>query len=577
MKKYYIIYLIGILVLFSCQEEYLEKAPLTAVSPETFFKKANDFKIYLNQFYDGLGDRNFGLVNANDWGTDNNILIEPDTHLNGEEIKDVTDNNWNTAYSTIRNINILLENTGDVPFEEIDLYLGEARYFRAWTYFGLLQRFGGVPWISESLDPTEREKLKTPRAPRNVLADSILADLDFAIEHLPPFPKAEPLRLNREAALAFKSRLCLYEGTWEKYHGKAGTPFRVGGSEGTKYLQMAADAALQVINSGYFSIYQEGDESYFNLFNREDFSDNPEVILWRKNGRDLRPNDVSGIISGGIATGGLTRDFIEDYLATDGRPMSLTSLPLADDSLTLVIQNRDPRFAQTIFYPGVIELMSDTREVKKIYTRPDLTRAITGYHYRKGASQLESNNRTHSSQVAFIYFRYGEVLLNYIEAKAELAESGDATLTQNDFDISINKLRDRVGMPHFNFNIPIIDTDDPFAGELPWYIIEIRRERRIELVTEGFRWHDIFRWAAVDKLLKGRIFQGAPFQWYLDNGWYEEGQITYVDDEGYLSPWYGLAIDQQGGYGFVLGRDYLYPLPSQEQVLAGYESNPGWE
>jgi hypothetical protein len=132
-------------------------------------------------------------------------------------------------------------------------------------------------------------------------------------------------------------------------------------------------------------------------------------------------------------------------------------------------------------------------------------------------------------------------------------------------------------MPAFNFGNPIIDPDNRFTGEIPWYLVEIRRERRVELAIEGFRKDDIFRWAAVDRLLKGRIFVGAPFQWYLDRGLYEPGEITQVDEAGLLSPWYGTAIGKAGGYNFDLNRDYLYPIPSQEALLGEYENNPGWQ
>lgn len=575
MKRKHIIYLVGILMLISCQDNLLEKYPLSSVSPETFFKKGDDFKLYVNQFYDGLGDNS--ELGPSDIDTDNHINLDPNLHLDGMTVNDVTDNAWNSGYSYIRKVNIMLANTGDVNFEEVKTYLGEARFFRAWQYFKLLQRFGGVPWISEPLLPTDLEKLKTPRAKREVLVDSIVADLDFAIANIPSVKNTEKLRLNKETALAFKSRVCLYEGTWEKHHGIKNTPFKVEGSNGTKFLQKAADAALQVINGGNFSVEKTGVEPYFNLFNREDYSSSTEVILWRKNDRNLRVNNRSVRIYSAIGNGGLTKNLIEDYLATDGLPMGLTSLELSDSSLPVVIQNRDPRLAQTIFYPGVVSRVDDaTGVVTEYYARPILDRAVTGYHYRKGASQLESNLLNSMDQIAWIYFRFGEVLLNYIEAKAELNQSGDATLTQNDFDISINKLRDRVGMPHFNLGNPIIDQTDPFTGEIPWYLVEIRRERRIELATENFRWNDIFRWAAADDLIKGKIFIGAPFQWYIDRGWYKSGQITYVDKEGYLSPWYGLSVDLNGGYNFHLDRDYLYPLPLQEITLAKYENNPGW-
>jgi hypothetical protein len=219
----------------------------------------------------------------------------------------------------------------------------------------------------------------------------------------------------------------------------------------------------------------------------------------------------------------------------------------------------------------------ETNEVLDVFEFVNLSSCMTGYHFRKGGSVLKSNYYANMDQLAYIYFRYAEVLLNYIEAKAELNEMGKATLTQNDFDISINKIRDRINMPHLNYTSNIVDPNNPFTGEIPWYLVEIRRERRIELALEGFRVDDIFRWAAADKLIKGKIFKGAKYQWYVDRGWYETDQIKQVDNEGLLSPWYNTAIDQQGGYDFKLNRDYLYPIPSQEIALVKYKQNPGWE
>src|SRR5690606_34498425 len=254
---------------------------------------------------------------------------------------------------------------------------------------------------------------------------------------------------------------------------------------------------------------------------QEDFSNNTEVMLWRKNDRDLRQWNVERQIMAGLGgVGGLTNDFIGAYLATDGLRSSLTTLQVTADSLPGVIQNRDPRLAQSIYNVGMPRIIEDASgNVLEYFEYPDLTRIPTGYHYRKKGSFKESLVGSNNiGQLAHIYFRYGEVLLNYIEAKAELNESGGAALSQNDFDITINVLRDRVGMPPFDFNTPIVDPDHAFTGKIPWYLVEIRRERRVELVVEGFRRDDIMRWAAADDLIKGKIFEGAPFQWYLDRG-----------------------------------------------------------
>ncbi len=582
MKKKYAIYLIIAFVIITGCDDYLEKYPLTSVSIETYFKTSGDFELYVNQFYDDLGDwMNVDLgIFEDDAGSDTEIQSTPDTKLNGQYVKPTSDGDWSDAYTNIRAINILLANTSDASWEEISGYVGEAKFFRAWYYYKLLRKFGGVPWINEVLDPTDTEGLTTPRSERNIIADSIVADLDFAIANLPDKSDAEEFRIYKEVALAFKSRVCLYEGTWEKYHGKEGDLFQVEGSDGSSFLEQAADAAQEVISSGVFSIAKDGEEPYYNLFNQEDYSNNKEIMLWRQQSSDLRAKQSRSkeISEQGGRGCGLTKELIDAYLCLDGNPISLTSLTVSDDSLPALIINRDPRLAQTLYTPGdIVKVDDDTGDTIDLFDYPDLARVRTGYHFRKGGSHKASNMQENTDETAFIYFRYAEVLLNYIEAKAELYESGEGTLSQTDFDITINELRDRVGMADFDFANSFLDEENPFTGSIPWYLVEIRRERKIELAIEGFRYDDIFRWAAADELIKGNIFRGAPFQWYIDRGWYASEDITFVDNEGYLSPWFNTDIYTQGGYNFDLTRDYLYPIPSQEELLGGYTNNPGWE
>jgi len=580
MRKILLIYMIILTgIFFSCDDEFLEKYPITAVSPEKFFTSANDFKLYMNQFYPDLGgfpDWQVGYFNT-DIGTDNQIGNDPSTWLNGQGVQSVSDNDWNYNFSKIRNLNIMLNKTGNASWNEIKGYVGEGRFFRAWFYFKLLKKFGGVPWVNKEISLDDTESLEAPRLQRNVIADSIIADLDFAIANLPLKAQTEKFRVSKEAALAFKARVCLYEGTWEKYHGKKGTPFKVDGSDGTKYLEMAMNAAKEIIDGGKFSIDKKGSETYNSLFNSEDFTASTEVILWRQKIRGMGSQNVTQMMRFGLSWG-LTSDLINSYLCLDGLPASLSALPLNDYSLSEVVINRDPRLAQTIFYPGVALNINDKGSgTVTPFANVELLKVRSGYMQRKGFSPLESNLQNNQCQLAYIYFRYGEVLLNYIEAKAELAESGKTTLNQNDFDISINKLRARVNMPDFQYSTPIIDNSDPMSGILPWYLVEIRRERRIELAVEGYRIDDIFRWAAADMLIKGRLFRGAPFQYYIDNNLFTTSQIQFVDDDGILSPWFNTEIDNQGGYAFNLNRDYLYSIPLQEISLAGYTNNPGWE
>ncbi len=561
-------------------DDFLDRQRLTDVSPEAYFTKPNDFKLYSNQFYNGLGNSLNWDIWIYGWenGTDNLIGPQPNMDFNGQITIPVTEAQWSDAYSRIRSINILLANTGRAKWEDIKIYVAEAKFFRAFQYFELMRRYGGVPWVNKPIIPSDSKDLTLPRLSRDVLADSIIADLNFAIGNLPSHSTVEKFRISKEVALAFKSRVCLYEGTWEKYHGKSGDPFAVAGSDGSKFLQLAVDAAQEVIKSGLFLIDKKGNEPYYNFFNQDNYSSNKEVLLWRQNNRELIQRSFSRSIWLASHQYSLTKNLIDTYLCTDGKPVSLSSLEVSDAGLPDVVLNRDPRLAQTIFYPGVPFTIDDkTGAVTDKFKYPNLLSAFTGYQFRKGGSVKESSIQTNGDQSGLIYFRYAEVLLNYIEAKAELNQSGGASLTQNDFDISINALRDRVDMPHFNYSDVITDNKDPFTGKIPWYLVEIRRERRVELALEGFRKDDIFRWAAAGDLLKGKIFNGAKFQWFVDQKYYSEGSIKYIDNDGYISPWLGTGFANEGGYKFNLDRDYLFPVPSQEMLLGEYESNnPGW-
>jgi hypothetical protein len=185
----------------------------------------------------------------------------------------------------------------------------------------------------------------------------------------------------------------------------------------------------------------------------------------------------------------------------------------------------------------------------------------SGYVLRKGYDPLFVNHNLNYEETPSIYYRYAEVLLNFAEAKAELG-----TITQDDIDKSIKKLRDRVGMPDLNLATIATDLKWDFTTLSP-IINEIRRERRVELATEGFRWPDIARWAAADELIVGKRPKGFK-------GSQIAAQLFPVDENGFLDPF---KASLPNGYGFVLNRDYLNPIPQSELVLnPELEQNPGW-
>ncbi|NIV12369.1 MAG: RagB/SusD family nutrient uptake outer membrane protein, partial [Aliifodinibius sp.] len=223
-------------------------------------------------------------------------------------------------------------------------------------------------WIEKPLN-TDSEELFKARTPRNEIVDHMLEDLDYAVENLQLKGSSEANRLNKETALAFKSRIALYEGTWEKYH--QGTEFGVANSNVQKYLEEAADAAKQLIDLGTAEIYSTGDpyHDYWNLFNKVDYSDNSEVLLWKKYDVSLGLyHNLDRYIPKLGQKGGLSKALVDDYLMDSGIPISASSRYQGDGTLSDVVENRDPRLHQTVWIPG------DTTKIKNgevtVFERP---------------------------------------------------------------------------------------------------------------------------------------------------------------------------------------------------------------
>ncbi|HVI43940.1 MAG TPA: RagB/SusD family nutrient uptake outer membrane protein, partial [Chitinophaga sp.] len=393
-----------------------------------------------------------------------------------------------------------------------------------------------------------------------------------------PKADAEKMRIYQELAQGFKSRVALFEGTWEKYH--AGTPFAASGADPAKYLKQAADAAEAVINSGKFGLDNQGAESgYWKLFNQVDYSGSREIMFWRKYdvALGLTHNWNRYTTSGGGF--GVTKDLVDSYLCTDGSPITTSPLYTGDNTQDDIIKNRDPRLKQSIYVSGApITVNGPSATDNRVYQYPTInqageSRSMTGFQLYKGHSAEYLQQYTGDiGTTGTIYMRYAEILLNYAEAKAELG-----IFTQADADKSVNLLRTRVGMPVMNTASITPDPSWPFPALSP-VLNEVRRERRIELALEGFRFNDICRWAAAGKLLKGWKPLGAKYkQW--ENVPYNPriivGTNLYVNADGYIEPFQKVA-GLINGYQFNTTRDYLLPIPLQEVQQFNFTQNPGW-
>ncbi len=577
----YLTVIICFTALISCSEEYLDRPDLDNITTDSFWKTANDLNLYITQYYTAFPGWSPGAWNGgiywSDSNSDNMSHFNINNRLHGNNTIDSGNGSWN--FGNIRTVNIFLSKYQEVvdqgvEFDAISQYVGEGFFFRAYFYFNLVRNYGDVPWVSEPIFP-DSEALYDPRTPRNLVVDNILADLDKAIEYMPSGQQNNGNRLCKEIAELFKARVALYEGTWEKYH--AGTAFAPSSSDPNKYLQIATNSAQNLINNpGGFGIFSSGDiwEDYRVLFNQVSYASNNEVMLWRAfdvslglahNGQRYLPR-----IGGGR---GLSKHLIDQYLCTDGSPTSTSGLYQGDQGLDNVSANRDPRLSQTVFLPGH-PMRLENGVIEEAFEQAPLTangeeKCPTGYMIYKGSNPdpnqyFSGGVGTTSSPV----FRFSEALLILAEAKAELG-----TITQVDVDNTINKLRDRVGMPHLNVGGIANDPNWAFPTLSP-IINEIRRERQVEFAAEGYRFDDIMRWAAADELIAGKRVKGIYFQ-QSDFPDAVIGTDVILDDDGYVDPLQGQA---PSGFGFNVNRDYLLAVPQQELTLnPSLNQNPGWE
>ncbi|MFT3948515.1 MAG: RagB/SusD family nutrient uptake outer membrane protein [Agriterribacter sp.] len=579
-KKLAII-LSGIFLIYSCKKDSLDRYPLSELSPETYFKSENELKTYTNSFY-GLvpGDPSDG--GSSIWGTyiDDEATFSVSDLVRGTRTTPVTGGGWD--WDMLRNINFFLENVDRFPgSEEIrSRYTGLARFFRAWFYFIKVQRFGDVPWYSKTISTDDEEALNEPRDSRILIMDSILADVNYAIQYLPDTRKVD--EITKWTALALKSRIFLYEGTFRKYRQM---------DNYENMLEECISASLELMeNSGYSIYHSSPDRAYQDLFTALDAIPD-EIILARVFDLSIPYSHSVNFRTNSSSYGrpGVTKQVVDSYLMKDGSRFTDIS---GHETIRFFeeCQNRDPRLAQTIRTPGYKQIGEDKVSL------PDFTATMTGYQYIKYI--LSPVHFSLGCDNDLPVFRFAEVLLNYAEAKAEKGE-----ITQNDIDKSIGLIRDRVGMPGIDLAQSNADPD-PFmadqyrnvSGVDKGVILEIRRERRLELIRENFRWDDLVRWKEGHNLTSpflGMYFPG-PGEFDLDNNgtidiviykntkpsdpipsaqYYKLGEIDLMNGESGGN----IIVNRNVAKVFDETKDYLYPIPIQELNLnTNLEQNPGW-
>ena len=562
---------------------FMDRYPIAEISPENSFKSAQDLELYTNGFYENLPKIN-DIVrgdNISDNVLYSNVPMEqrsPERDIPSE----AGSSGW--SWSTLRKINIFFDNYTRCEDKVAALkYEGVARFFRAWFYFDKVKSFGGVPWYDTEIQTDDEDLLYKPRDSREFIMDKVIEDLEIAVDRLGTTRK--PDQISKWTALAFLSRVCLYEGTYRKYHTELNLP------DAGKLLEKAYKAAERVMNESGYTLYSTGnsDIDYRDLFASDDLKET-EVILGRRYSLTLNKmhNTNYYFLSKTQQDVGLTKDFVNSYLLNNGTAFT-SQTGYATMMFSDEMKNRDKRLAQTIRSVGYTRIDSDKPLL------PDLEASMTGYQIAKFISK-EAQDGDGASYQDVAIIRYAEVLLNYAEAKAELD-----ILTQDDIDKSIRPIRTRAGMPNLNQNIANSNPDKILASEYPnvsgnnkGVILEIRRERRVELALEGFRYDDLMRWK-MGKLLEPH-FTGMYFpslgEFDLDG----DGTIDLLlyDDKAPESKAKqkikigGVIQLTEGDHGYLVGflnitkkfdetRDYLYPIPSGDIMLnKNLEQNPNW-
>lgn len=577
MKKYSLFIVLLGLFITSC-EDFLDRDPLDKITDQQMTFSVKEMELYANKYYG-----NFPVLSGHDYGpyekdnaSDNLVSgsYNYDAQISGTITVPSSGGGWD--WTMLRGLNFFIDNyhKSQDPISETAPYIGEIYFWRAWFYYDKLKQFGDLPWIGKALY-ADSEELFDSRVSRTVIADSIIADLDKAISLLPEKSMATSGRIHKDVALLFQSRVALYEGTWEKYHN--GTAFGVANADPNRFFRVAANAARAVIDKDVYAIEPVGGDKskgYWNLFNQTDLSANKEVLLWKKYDMGLGVYNNSQSIWGVSDNNtGVSKYMIEAYLCSDGKPISISPLYQGDDLVEKEVQDRDPRLRQTIYQKGDPRVIVNG-QVSGSFTVPDMTydsrlRNTTGYQLYKGCDPAAVHEGGYIT--ASIIFRYAEVLCNYAEAKAELGEC-----SQNDLDISVNQLRDRVDMPHMTVDVGFIDPRWDFP-ELSPLLNEIRRERRVEFACEGYRFDDLMRWAAV--FLIKRPMLGAKMKQFADiKDQFKpvlDPSAIPVSDAGYIAPHWNSPA--KNGWQFDEKKNWLKPLPSNELVLnSNLEQNPGY-
>ncbi len=561
-----------------CTVSCLDLDPQDQMSDANVWGNANNVQLFANQFYGGLRGFNAGNYRNSVWDGPHSDrrsdLISPNTinvYSNGTNQIPASDGNYTDLYNRIYRTNLLLANVkAEDSHSMMAQPVGEAYFFRAYFHFELVQLYGDCILVQRPLD-VDAGELVAERNDRLEVINACIADLEKAVELLPATP-TEAGRVAKDAAWAMLSRVALYEGSWQKFHVGQGenTP------ESRLLFQQAWKAADEVIKAGNYQLFyndQLGErDSYRYMFLLEDFACNPaglqksantEYILANRYNSPLKYvgcNLTHGMLNHGDNM--ITAKLADMYRCQDGLPIDKSPLFKGRLTATSEFDNRDNRMNGTMMKIGQAYWNNDgTNQSRVTWDDNDLNNCATyssplasglGYANYKWCTERKVDDTQESMD--FPVIRYAEVLLNYAEAKFE---ENDA-ITDAELDYSLNQVRARSNKTMTKLSNSLCTANDLSMRE------EIRAERSIELVMEGFRIDDLKRWKTAEVEMPMDIVGVLA-----TDTWYESRMELPRNEEGRVRLFTGRQWQQ---------KHYLYPLPTdQRQLNPQLGQNPGWE
>lgn len=617
MRKIYIPLLSSLLAFGACNDDFLERVPVESLTEATAFKTYENFKTYAWSCYDVFDNDNLlrkvknfgqeGYYTGDLWA--GYLTRKGTSAYNPYAFQTVTDassgNGWNFEY--VRKVNLMLDHVdaSEMKAEEKAHWRSVGYFFRSYYYAELVARFGDVPWVNKVLSDSDTEIIYGPRTPRKAVSDSILANLQYAEKHIKTTGDGNNT-INVHCVRALLSRFSLFEGTWRKYHGLG---------EYQNYLEECKRSSEELLKA-FPTIHTD----YGEVFTSEDLGKVPGIILYKEFLTDVIMGWHSYYERSSSHNIEMPQTTVDLYLCKDGKPVSTSSEYAGGDTPYKTFRNRDHRLLLTVAPPyklsakssttswdypeneehreyldlmGVTKVIANPGEAGKhkvfplmnwsasiLLSTPNLTTKSNqqflscrgGYYVYKNYNVWDKNfNNGQTNTADKPILKIEEVMLNYAEAMFELG-----MFDQGVADMTINKLRERARIAPMNVS-EINESFDPKRDSsvepLLW---EIRRERIIELMGEGFGFYDIRRWK------KAEWFVNKPhYGMWAKKSEIGSGKLINLEtglpdpslEEGYI---YLFNDPVKEGKGW-LDKYYLYMVPTNNIALnPNLSQNPGW-